>query len=207
MQEAQPAEGATGEPVAPHHAASEQEASSDSGVVQDQLQELTERADRLLANWQRAQADLTNYRKQVEREREEVVSLATAVLMADLLPILDDLGRAMGTVAAELQGYTWVDGVRLIGRKLEAILSLHGLEEVKAQGQPFDPQVHQVVREVEGEAGKVKEVVQPGYKLGHRLLRPAIVTVGRQPGPDTSAEEPQPTEGPAEQEGPSEASA
>lgn len=145
---------------------------------QAQIDALTERAERLLANWQRAQADLSNYRSQVERERSEIAVVARATLAADLLGVLDDLERAMYVVSPELRSLTWVDGIWLILRKFEAILKAHGLEEVDAQGQPFDPLVHQAIAQVEGEEGTVVSVVQKGYTLQKRLIRPAIVTVG-----------------------------
>ena len=148
---------------------------------QAQIDALTERAERLLANWQRAQADLSNYRSQVERERSEVAIVARATLAADLLGVLDDLERAMYVVSPEIRSLTWVDGIWLILRKFEAILRAHGLEEVDAQGQPFDPLVHQAIAQVEGEEGVVVSVVQKGYTLQKRLIRPAMVTVGGAP--------------------------
>ena len=161
---------------------------SDSGPEQDaaespqaQIDALTERAERLLANWQRAQADLSNYRSQVERERSELAIVARATMAADLLAVLDDLERAMYVVSPELRSLTWVDGIWLILRKFEAILKVHGLEEVDAQGQPFDPLVHQAIAQVEGEEGVVVSVVQKGYTLQKRLIRPAMVTVGGAP--------------------------
>ena len=156
---------------------------------QAQIDALTERAERLLANWQRAQADLSNYRSQVERERSEVASVARATLAADLLAVLDDLERAMYVVPPELRSLTWVDGIWLILRKFEAILRAHGLEEVDAQGQPFDPLVHQAIAQVEGEEGVVVSVVQKGYTLQNRLIRPAMVTVGGAPAAPAAAGE------------------
>jgi molecular chaperone GrpE len=123
----------------------------------------------------------------VEREREGLALMASAGLTADLLPILDDLERAMSTVAPELRAYTWVDGVWFIAKKLEALLAAHGLEEIKAQGQPFDPQRHQAVAEAEGEPGQVLKVAQKGYRLQSLLLRPALVTVGKRPSPEGAA--------------------
>ena len=161
--------------------------------AQAQIDALTERAERLLSNWQRAQADLSNYRSQVERERSEVAIVARATLAADLLAVLDDLERALYVVSPELRALTWVDGIWLILRKFEAILKAHGLEEVDAQGRPFDPLVHQAVAQVAGEDGVVVAVVQKGYTLQKRLIRPAMVTVGGAPPPagDEAAEQSQ----------------
>ena len=162
----------------PEQAASE---NADAESAQAKIDALTERAERLLANWQRAQADLSNYRSQVERERSELAVAARATLAADLLAVLDDLERALYVVSPELRALTWVDGIRLILRKFEAILKAHGLEEVDAQDQPFDPLVHQAIAQVEGEDGVVVAVVQKGYTLQKRLIRPAMVTVGGAP--------------------------
>ena len=162
--------------------------------AQAQIDALAERAERLLTNWQRAQADLSNYRSQVERERSELAIVARATLAADLLAVLDDLERALYVVSPELRGLTWVDGIWLILRKLEAILKAHGLEEIPAQDQPFDPLLHQAIAQVEGEEGKVVSVVQKGYTLQKRLIRPAMVTVGGAPPPaaEEASETPQP---------------
>ena len=167
------------EPVPPD-SGPEQDASESA---QAQIDALTERAERLLANWQRAQADLSNYRSQVERERSELAIVARATLAADLLAVLDDLERALYVVSPELRSFTWVDGIWLILRKFEAILKAHGLEEVAAQDQPFDPLLHQAIAQVQGEEGMVVSVVQKGYMLQKRLIRPAMVTVGGAPAP------------------------
>ena len=171
MQRDQSEQGATEEPVAPRDAVSEEGG-----------EELTERVERLLGNWQRAQADLTNYRRQVEREREEMTALSNAALMADILPIMDDLERSLGSVASQLRSYTWVEGIWLVLKKLEAVLTVYGLEGIEAKGQTLDPRIHQAVAEVDGEVGEVVDVVQRGFKLRERLLRPVLVTVGRGPG-------------------------
>ena len=196
--------GAAGEPVAPPHETDGAEggAQDDIQPLQTQVQELTERTDRLLANWQRAQADLANYRRQVEREREELVNAANAALARDLLLVLDDLERAMTSVAEQLRGFTWVDGIWLIEKKLQAIMGAHGLEEIKAEGEPFDPHVHQSVAEAEGQAGKVVAVVQRGYTLRGRLIRPALVTVGRQGNEEPSNQETAPDQPEEAQEKP-----
>jgi molecular chaperone GrpE len=154
----------------------------------DELQRAIERANHLEASWRRGQADLANYRKQAEREREEQSALANAILIKDILSILDDLDRALASVAEQLRAYTWVDGVWLIQRKLEAILKSHGLEEIAALGQHLDPMMHQAVSEVDGDPGKVIAVVQKGYTVRSRLLRPTLVVVGRETSPHSTEE-------------------
>ena len=144
------------------------------------VQVLEERVERLMSNWQRSQADLANYRKQAEREQLELVQLTTEGLTADTISILDDFERAFTTIPMNLRSLTWIEGVWLVYKKLEAILHARGLEAVEAEpAQVFDPNLHQALSEVEGDAGTIIEVAQKGYTMGGRLLRPALVTVGK----------------------------
>jgi len=143
------------------------------------LAEEKAKAENYLANWQRAQADFINYKRRIEQERNETVKFANATLALDLLPVLDDLERALDNITPKLAGLTWVDGIGLIYRKLQAILELHGLTEIQALGQPFDPNLHEAVLYGEGEEGKVVEELQKGYKLHDRVLRPTMVEVGK----------------------------
>jgi len=144
------------------------------------LEEAKEKAEKYLANWQRAEADFINYKRRSEQERAEMASSANANLIADLLPVLDDLERALENASDDFDGPTWVEGVRLIYRKLKAVLEDRGLLEIEAEGKEFDPNLHEAVMCVEGEEGKVCEEIQKGYKLGDRLLRPSRVKVGKE---------------------------
>jgi len=146
--------------------------------LEEQLAKEREKAESYLASWQRAAADYQNYKRRVEQEREEFGRLANASLIINLLPLLDDLERALENVDTRLAGLTWLDGIRLIHRKFQALLEMNGVEEIPADGLPFDPNVHEAVMHSEGEEGKVTAVVQKGYKLGGRVLRPAMVVVG-----------------------------
>lgn len=165
---------------------SQQSASSSASTTQTLEQELADlkaRAERLLANWQRAEADLANYRRRVEQERQELLKYASAGLVMDILAVADDLERALTSLPSALHGFTWIEGIYLIYRRILAVLQAHGVTEVEAEGKPFDPSCHQAIREVEGEPGKVVQVVQRGYRLHGRLLRPALVLVGAQKPP------------------------
>jgi len=143
------------------------------------LTEEREKAQGYLASWQRTAADFANYKRRVEQEKEDLGRLAGAALIINLLPMVDDLDRALQNVDANLAGLTWVDGIRLIYRKFQALLDMQGVEEIAADGQRFDPTVHEAVMFGEGEDGVVLSVVQKGYKLGGRVLRPAMVVVGK----------------------------
>jgi molecular chaperone GrpE len=142
------------------------------------LDEEKAKAQDYLANWQRAAADYQNLKRRMEQERGEVGRLATASLIINLLPLVDDLERALRNVDTKLAGLTWIDGIWLIYRKFQAVLENAGVQEIPAEGQPFDPNVHEAISQAPGDDGKVVSVVQKGYKLGDRVIRPAMVVVG-----------------------------
>jgi molecular chaperone GrpE len=143
------------------------------------LAEAKEKSEKYLANWQRAQADFINFKKRSEQERADTINYANSTLILNLLPILDDLERALANVPDELAESPWVDGVRHICRKLQAILQAQGVSVIEAEGKNFDPNVHEAVMAVEGEEGKVIEEIQKGYKLRNRVIRPTRVAVGK----------------------------
>jgi molecular chaperone GrpE len=143
------------------------------------LQQEKEEAQRFLANWQRAEADFANYKRRVEQERGEAMRIANAALIINILPVLDDLERALVSLDIRLVGLTWFDGIRLIYRKLQLVLENASVSQIEAEGQPFDPRFHEAVMYGEGEEGKVVAEVQRGYKLNDRVLRPAMVIVGK----------------------------
>jgi molecular chaperone GrpE len=147
-------------------------------TLEAQLTHERERAESYYASWQRAAADYQNFKRRVDQERSEFTQIANAALIINLLPIVDDLERALENVDAHLAGLTWLDGVRLIHRKFQALLEMSGVREIPADGEDFDPNVHEAVMYAEGDAGKVLNVAQKGYTLGGRVLRPAMVVVG-----------------------------
>jgi len=165
------------------------EAAEEEAITAEQaLEEEKAKAERYLANWRRAEADFDNYKKRVEQERSENAKFAHISLVLSLLPIIDDFDRAFGTLMPSLAGLTWIDGIRLIGRKLQVTLEARGLTEIKCLGEQFDPLYHEAVMQVEGEEGKVVAELQKGYKLYDRVIRPALVVVGK--APEKSPEEP-----------------
>lgn len=151
----------------------------DVEALRQQLEEEKAQAQSYLDNWRRAQADFINYRRRSEQEKGETARFANAMFILNLLPVLDDLERALGSVPRELAGFTWVDGVGLIYRKLMAMLEAQGLAEIKAEGQPFDPNLHEAVMFGEGEEGIVIAELQKGYRYYDRVIRPTLVKVGK----------------------------
>ena len=148
--------------------------------IKKTLEEVKEQADRYLANWQRSEADFINYKRRNEQEKAELASFAKAGLMTNLLPVLDDFERALDNISDDSDTATWVEGIKLIYRKLKTVLENHGLTEIEAEGALFDPNFHEAVMCVEGEEGKVCEEIQRGYKMHDRLLRPSMVAVGKE---------------------------
>lgn len=151
----------------------------DAAHLQALLDEEREKSQSYMQSWQRAAADYQNYKRRVEEERSEAARFASASLVINLLPLLDDLDRALHNIDATLAGLTWVDGIRLIQRKFAAVLEVAGVQEIAADGETFDPAVHEAVSQAPGEEGKVVAVVQKGYRLGDRVIRPAMVIVGQ----------------------------
>jgi molecular chaperone GrpE len=158
------------------------EASVDPSALQAEVTELRVKADEYLDGWQRARADFANYKKRIERDQEEARGRAAAALLAKILPVEDDLRRAVRE-RPEAEGYRhWADGIELIQRKLAALLEAEGVELIPADGVAFDPALHEAVTyepSNDHKEGEIIEVIQQGYRLGERVLRPARVRVAR----------------------------
>ena len=151
---------------------------------EDRLSALEAERDEAIDRWKRAAADFDNFRKRAARERDEYVTLANERLVKELLPILDDLERALAAVG-EHEEATVEEGVRLVHRSLASLLQRNGVEEISTDGQ-FDPHVHEALlsQPSEAEEGSVIDVVQKGYKLGDRVVRPARVVIAAPIGSD-----------------------
>jgi molecular chaperone GrpE len=140
-------------------------------------------ADENLRGWQRSQADFVNFRRRVDQERSDLLKIAESGLILDFLPVIDDLDRALQGLPPELRAVTWVEGILLIERKLQAVLEAHGVKPIEALGKQFDPHEHEaVMRDGDpDEATTVTGELQRGYRLHDRVLRPALVKVGPPP--------------------------
>jgi molecular chaperone GrpE len=142
------------------------------------LAKLEAERDEYLALAQRVQADFENYRKRAVRDQERLVAHANERLVRELLPILDDLDRTL-EAAERHEEAALVEGVKLVQRSLRKALEKEGVAEIATDG-PFDPHVHEAMltQAREGaEAGAVVDVLQRGYRIGDRLVRPARVIV------------------------------
>ena len=149
----------------------------------DGLKRQVEEAEAKLAEsvqgWQRAAADFQNYKKRVERDNEMMYASMKGDIIKKVLPALDDLERAMQNRPAD---DAWANGIELITRKLQNILNSEGLKRIEAEGMPFDPNFHEAISHEHNEdfeSGQVIAVVQNGYMLGERVIRPALVRVAQ----------------------------
>jgi molecular chaperone GrpE len=144
---------------------------------EEQTDELAQERDELVDRLQRLQAEFENYRKRAARDQQALVARAHERLVKELLPVLDDLGRAL-EAAEQHEEAALEDGVRLVHRQLMDVLAKEGLTEIETDG-AFDPHVHEALlaQPSDAEAGTVLEVLQRGYRLGDHVLRPARVTI------------------------------
>ena len=137
-----------------------------------------ENIDQLL----RLKADFENTKKRLEREKQEAIKFANERLLIEVLPIMDNLDRAMTSLAGGHDTEKVIQGLKLAQQELHAVLEEHGVEQVKGVGEPFDPQVHEAVGVVEApdeKDGTVVDEVQRGYLLNGRLIRPSRVRIAQ----------------------------
>jgi molecular chaperone GrpE len=142
------------------------------------LAETNLKADYYLESWKRAQADFANYKRRLEQEKLEMGVYANTQLILAVLPILDDFERAFLAISHKHAKTDWVEGIRLVERKLKTTLEAQGLTAVQSVGETFDPNVHEAVMHVKGEDGKVVQELQKGYRLHDKIIRPSKVAVG-----------------------------
>ncbi|MGW0122253.1 nucleotide exchange factor GrpE [Streptomyces sp. NPDC003327] len=178
--------------AAPAGDANSKDTAGDAGLTAqlDQARAaLTERTGDL----QRLQAEYQNYRRRVERDRVTVKEIAVASLLTELLPVLDDVGRARDH--GELVG-----GFKSVAESLETVVAKMGLQQFGKEGEPFDPTIHEAL--MHSYAPDVTEttcvaILQPGYRIGERTIRPARVAVAEpQPGAQAKGEESDDSDGP-----------
>ena len=148
-----------------------------------EVDELRGQSEEHLRNWQRSAADFSNYKRRTDDERAVTAQFANAVLIGKLLGVLDDFDRALESVPVD-EHQSWVEGVRLVDRKLRGVLESEGVTEIDALGQPFDPNVAEAVvyeETTEYPDNQVIGELQRGYRLHDRVIRPALVRVANNP--------------------------
>lgn len=169
MADAAAADAAATEPPATEPAATEPTIES----LQAEVRALTDQHSRAVADYQ-------NLRRRSVEDRVQQARMLEADLIRRYLPVLDDLDRAIGSVEdeADIREHNWVEGIRMVLRKFEQVLASHGVEEIAALDQEFDPTQHEALGYVPGPAGRVIHLVHRGYRLGDVTVRPAAVMVG-----------------------------
>ena len=163
----------------------------DTGLVREQLEEALREKEHFRAMAQRAQADLINYRRRAEEQRDEVKRAANTELLLKILSIVDDLDRGLGLVPEDAVAPGWLDGLKLVQRNLYQFLDSEGVTKISAEGRPFEPWEHEAVfyeETPEGREGMVVKVIRDGYKLHDRVLRAAQVGVSKAPEQEERSE-------------------
>jgi molecular chaperone GrpE len=179
----------TGQPGRGKHAAGQGDAAAaaaadETAAVRAQLADVRAQLDERTADLQRLQAEYANYRKRVERDRMAVREQALANVLTELLPVLDDIGRARDH--GELSG-----GFKSVAESLESAVGKLGLVSYAEKGDPFDPVVHEALMHSfsdEVDLPTCVRILQPGYKIGERILRPARVEVAEPGGGGAAGE-------------------
>ncbi len=152
--------------------------------LRSELDQALATANEYLTGWQRERAEFFNYKKRMEREQAQGGQNAFATAIRHYLDIADDLERALKSKnrPTEGNGDIWADGIDLIHRKMIAAFEADGVKLMDTDGKFFDPNMHEAISHEDSpdhESGQIIEVVQPGYTLGERVIRPARVRVAR----------------------------
>jgi len=153
---------------------------NDVGQLQQQLQAKTAEAHRNYDLYVRERAEVENFKKRMQREKNEALRFASESLVRDLLTVVDNLERAVEH--ADREDSSVIEGVQLVLKSLHDILERHGVKRIEAVGEPFDPAQHEAMAQIESAEHEPNHVVDQhhrGYRLHDRLLRPALVTVSK----------------------------
>ncbi len=158
------------------------EANEDQGAgdVSKEIEGLKKQCEDYFNRLARLQADFENYKKRVAKERDDMYQFALESIMKQILPVVDNLERAVAAFKCDQLDPKYSDGVEMVGKQLTDVLTKNGLKEIEALEQEFDPNLHHAVMQVEccgDDENKVKEVLQKGYQLGCRVIRPSLVKV------------------------------
>lgn len=151
-------------------------------TLQHELEQTRSQSNEYFDGWQRERADFSNYKKRVERDNIQARQNALSMIIKKYLVILDDLERALKARPTEGEGADWAEGITLIHRKLSTLLEQEGVKRMEAENEIFDPNRHEAIMLVDSPdhtSGQIIEVIQQGYLLGDRVIRPAIVRVAR----------------------------
>ena len=146
----------------------------------EQLRLCAHRIQEYLDALRRSQADFINYKRRSLQEQQDARVSAEAAVIEHLLPVLDDLGRALDSAPAEFADSPWVEGIFLVRRRLFSTLESMGVRQIGSVGEAFDPNIHDALMTQSGSGspmGTIVQVTRSGYALGDRIIRPAQVIV------------------------------
>lgn len=147
--------------------------------LQQELEQARQKIQELTEASKRALADLANYKKRVEEERASFIQFANLNFILEILPVLDNLDRALAHAPTELKDSEWIKGLSQIQQQLITVLKKHGITEMPSPiGQSIDPHRHEAVLQAPGAKDIILEVLDKGYMLGDKIIRPAKVKVG-----------------------------
>jgi molecular chaperone GrpE len=151
-------------------------------TLQKELEKTHTQSNEYFEGWQRERADFLNYKKRIDRDAALVQQNALVNVVKKYLVILDDLERALKVRPVDCEGASWADGIDLIYRKLSNLLEQEGVRRMQAENETFNPVRHEAIMQEESdthESGQIIEVIQQGYTLGERVIRPALVRVAK----------------------------
>jgi molecular chaperone GrpE len=169
------------------------EASASSSEAPDPLAEAKAEAGRLKEQWMRVAADYDNFRKRTRRDLEDARKAGREELLKDLLPVFDNLERAIHSAARAQEVKAVAEGLSMVMKQFVDVLARTGITKVPTTGTAFDPAIHEAIQQIETDehpAGTVVAEVQPGYANGERLVRAAMVVVAKPPSTGESSEKP-----------------
>lgn len=150
--------------------------------LQQELEEQRKKSAEFSDGWQRERAEFNNYKKRVERDQVLQRQATTGTVIKKYLVVLDDMERALKARPQDAAATTWADGIELIYRKLQGILESEGVSRIPAEKESFDPTRHEAITHEDSpdhESNAIIEVVQQGYIIGEKVLRPALVRVAK----------------------------
>lgn len=147
-----------------------------------EVEKLKKKAEENLEGWKRAKADYINFKKRMEIKQKELIKFSNESLLLEMLPVLDNLEKALKFVPKELSGSNWIEGIKYIDNQLKNLLKSKGIEPIEALHNKFDPVFHEAIEEViikdKKQKGVVLEEVVKGYKMHGKVIRPSKVKVG-----------------------------
>lgn len=151
-------------------------------ALAEELQRAEEKAREYFEGWQRERADFANYKRRVDRDQQLMAVNMKSEIVKKYLAVVDDLERALKARPVDGPAASWANGLELIARKLQNILESEGVQRIPAETEEFNPARHEAITHEDSpdhKSGEIIEVVQQGYTLGDRVIRPALVRVAR----------------------------